>query len=226
MEQLKPKSKDKAKPDLTKASILTPPAGHNGPSHDQILIFAGRLIEQRAKVKAEQKAEKRIRQQATNAGIVIQELNEAMEIADIGIDAVVARFQRLIEYTKALGAPIGEQLTLFVNPADKSNLSREDLLYAAFHKGRILGLMGQEPDSQSYPLNGDIGQEHLRGWNEGDEQRHLQEKLTENSEAAAAEEAAKKKAKKAKKDLATDATVKIIEGTVNKLDEEEELADA
>lgn len=229
MEQLKPKSKDKAKPDLTKVHVLHPKAPANGPSDDMVLIFAGKIIEQNAILKAGRNKLKSIRQQAKNAGVGLDRLERAQRFADgNGIEALIAEYQETMRYTGILlGAPIGEQLEFFAS-GNKSG-SQEDLVYAAFHKGRTRALLGQEPDSQAYPPTTDLGQEHLKGWNDGDQQRHLQEKLTENSEAAAAEEKRKadeaKKAKKDKKTAGTDATVKIIEGTLNKLEEEPADAD-
>lgn len=226
MEQLKPKTKNKAKPDLSKVHVLHPQPAANGPSDDMVLVFAGRMMEQAAILKAGRNKLKTIRQQAVNAGIALQRLERAQKFADgNGIEALIEEYQETMRYTGLLmGAPIGEQMQLFAT-GDKKG-SQEDLIYAAFHKGRVRALLGQEPDDQAYPPNTDLGQEHLKGWNDGDEQRHLQEKLTENSEAAAAAEAKKKAEKKKTKKAGEDATVKIIEGTMADLDKEPAKEDA
>jgi hypothetical protein len=191
----KPKAK-KALPDLSRASsIMQSTANH--PDTDTILVFAGRLIEARAEIKVKRLAEKKIKQQAVNAGITLESLDEAMELGELGIDVVLERFQRLIHYAKALGNPIGEQLTLFANPADKA-VSHEDLLKKAFDAGRILGLLGKNVDDQAYNPNTDLGQEHMKGWNDG--QKVLMDQMVRNSEEAAAQ--AKRDAEaKAEKEL-------------------------
>lgn len=221
MEQLKPATKKNAKPDLSKVHVLHPKAPANGPSDDMVLIFAGKIIEQNAILKAGRNKLKSIRQQAKNAGVTLQRLERAQAFADgNGIEALIEEYQETMRYTGILmGAPVGEQLEFFAT-GNKSG-SQEDLVYAAFHKGRTRALLGQEPDSQAYPPSTDLGQEHLKGWNDGDQQRHLQEKLTENSEAEAAKAAAEKKAKKDKKQSAKDALVKTIEGTAERLEEPE-----
>lgn len=225
MEQLKPQTKKKAKPDLSKAHVLHPQNPANGPSDDLVLVFAGRLIEQEAIIKAGRNKLKTIRQQASNAGITLKRLERAQIAADgEGIDKLIEEYQETLRYAGILmGAPVGEQLELL---RTDTKGSQEDLVYAAFHKGRVRALLKQPPDDQAYPPHTDLGQEHLKGWNDGEEQRILQEKLTENSEAAAAEEKQKAADKKNAKKAGQDATVKIIEGTMADLDKEPAPAEA
>ena len=193
--------KPQTKPDLTKQ-----PAA-NGPSDDMVLVFAGKIMEQEALVRMQRNKLKTINQQAKNAGITLKRLERAKVAAEgDGLEGLIKEFNETARYTGILmGTPLGEQMEFFANPTNKKGGSQEDLMYAAFHKGRVLGLLNKDLDEQAYPSNTDIGQEHLRGWTEGDEQRKLQDKLVENSEVAAAE--AKRKAAKKKLDDA-EATAK------------------
>lgn len=174
--------KSQAKPDLTTHA--------NGPSDEDIIFFAGDLKRKRAACKAANKELGRVQKRAINAGITMAELNQAMEIAEIGIDAVMLRFSRLIRYTKALGEPIGSQLRLFDTPQEAADVSREALLNKADAAGFALGLMGENADTQAYPENSDEGQSHLEGWHRG--QKVLSTKFMEqNEENAQAEKQAK-----------------------------------
>lgn len=231
----KPKKK-KPLPDLSKPSALMQ-AGENHPANDIILVFAGQIIEARAEIDDKRSVLKKIRQQATNAGIKVEELDEAIKLGEQGIETVVSRFQRLIHYAKALGTPIGQQLQLFAT--EPAAISHETLLQGAFDQGRILALLGKDPDEQKYQPSSDLGQEHLRGWNDG--QKFRMEQFVRNSENVQAEakraleEAAKKKteadAKAAKKAKSGKGKAEAaVRETMAKLDDEpvpeEEQADS
>jgi hypothetical protein len=178
----KPKAK-KALPDLTQTSSIM--QGHNGPSTDVVLVFAGRKIELQAEKKALGMKIKKLNQQITNAGITNKLMDRGLLIAETGVDAVVAEYRELIFICKALGAPIGTQLSLISNPEVSGIVSHEDLLNKAFAAGRILGLLGKNVDDQAYNPNTDLGQEHMKGWNDG--QKVLMDQMVRNSEEAAAQ---------------------------------------
>lgn len=197
------RSAKKVHEDKTKPRTPVTPAHNDGPSDDVILVFAGELISVRADKAALNKVEKKIKQRMTNAGITVAEMDEAIKLTEIGPDAVAERFKKLLRYSRVLGAPIGTQLSFFTDPDQKAP-AYEDELKKAYDWGRTLSLLGKGPDEQMYPPNTPLGQEHLKGWNDGQKVRH--EQLMRNSEEEAArvkkldeEKKAKAAAKDAKK---------------------------
>lgn len=225
---LKRKSKTVHK-DQTKTQppprVVTPQ--DNGPSDDVILVFAGQLLEVRADMVALRKVEKKIKQRMINAGISVGEMNEAIKLTELGPDAVADRFKKLLRYSKALGAPIGTQLSFFTEPGAKTE-SFEDQLKKAFDWGRTLSLLGKGPDEQMYPPNTPLGQEHLKGWQDGQQVRYAE--LTRNSEeeAARVQKIADDKAAKAKKkaDSPAGQAEATIRKTMDKLDDPAPATDA
>lgn len=190
--------------DQTKAPPRTVTPADNGPSDDVILVFAGKLEECDLDIKALRDRRKKIVQEANNAGVVEAEMKDASKFVSMGIDAALAKFKRFVRYWRVLGGMREEQLTLFAEPNSKT-LSHEEELKKAFDWGRTLGLMGKFPDTQMYQPETPLGQEQIRGWNEG--QKVLHEQLMRNSE----EEAARKK--KAEEDEAAKAAAKAAKKT-------------
>ena len=101
-------------------------------------------------------------------------------------------------YCEFLGLPVGSQMQLFDAPQG-NGMSQQSLLKHAAEEGYARGVMGKNPDDQAYPPLSPEGQEHMRGWSDG--QGVLKEKFIKLSEAMAdaEKEKADKKAKKAKK---------------------------
>ncbi len=185
----------KVHPDQTR--VITPQ--HNGPSDEAILVMTGELISVRADKAALSKVEKKIRQRMVNAGMKVQQIDMALRLSDMGPKEVQEMFQHLLNYARVLSVPIGTQLSFFTDPGAKTP-SLEDELKKAFDWGKTLSLLGKDPDFTAYQKEGPLGQEHLKGWNAGQQVRHAQ--LIQNSE----DEAARKK--KADEDAAAKVAAK------------------
>ena len=187
----------KTKPDLT---LVPPGVGHNGdlPDPDKILVFAGRQMELLAEKKVVGKKIEELHKQMKNAGIPVAALKEGMDIYEKGIDTAFNFYRMVIHISKALGSPLGYQMKLFDDPKE-ANPSRQSELEVAYDKGKILGLLGKDADTQAFPSNTDIGQEHLKGWFDG--QKFRRDEFERNAEAVNAAEQEKKDyaAAKAKK---------------------------
>lgn len=173
------------------------PKPTNGPDLTTILFFVGQLRQKRVAKKIAAKAESAVRKQAINAGLVIQELDEAMADADMEPEAVLAKYARRKQYAEALGTPIGEQFSLF-DVAPRSGIPTfKEQGEKAYQSGFARGLLGEGwPDEQAYPPGSDFHTSHLEGWNAG--QKMLMERIGQlkaSDDAADAARAVKKAAK-------------------------------
>jgi hypothetical protein len=111
---------------------------------------------------------------------------------------------KILHIARAFALPVGAQADMFTGPASAMSAVEQ-----AYQSGRTRGIMGQNPDEQAYPSNSDLGQEHMRGWHDG--QKVLQEQFLALNEAerqaeaekkAKADAAAQKKAEKEAKQAA------------------------
>lgn len=196
METLKPlpKSADRVLPDVTK--IL-----NSMPDADTTLVFAGRLREAMEKQKAAAKAVGMVKKQMINSGLVMEDFMWVFGKQDMEPEAVMDHFKRIGHYAQIFALPVGTQADLFNGPASAVSLSQQ-----AFDNGRMRGLMGLSPDDQKYHPESDLGQEHQKGWFEGqavNKEKFLdlneQAQRAEADKAAAVAEKAKAKAEKAAK---------------------------
>lgn len=170
----------------------------NGPDLTTILFFVGQLKQKRVAKNLAAKAEGMVRKQAINAGLVIQELNEAIADMEMEPEAVFAKYARRKQYAEALGTPIGQQFSLFDFNARKSSIPTfEEQGEKAYQSGYARGILGEGwPDEQAYPPGSDFHTSHIDGWNAG--QKLLLDRIGQlkaSDEAAEAAKAAKKTAK-------------------------------
>ena len=160
---------------------------------DLVLAFAGKLAGYENQISDICALMKKERQRAMNAGLVMEDVEEARDLAAMEPEKATQKLERILRYTRALGQPVGGlQLTLFADER-KATLSREELMSKAFEAGKALALLGKNPDYQAYPKDSDLGQEHLKGWYAG--QDRLKELFVELNEKETAAEAAKVKEK-------------------------------
>lgn len=185
--------KRSAKPDLRSKA---PTVGDNGPDRDDILFFAGQFRQADEKVKEARTNRKRIRQQAKLRGIEVEVLDHVMAVADEEDGTTINKMRTFKRYAEFMGLPAGAQLDFFDSAADGKAKSRESVLQKAHREGYERGIQGINPDEQAYPPMTDEGQEHLKGWHEG--QDVLKAKFLKLNEEAAAAEAAKAAKKKGK----------------------------
>jgi hypothetical protein len=163
-------------------------AGDNGPDSDTILLFAGQLRAEKAKVKLAQKRLGMVRKCAINAGLVMQELQEVMADAELEPEAVAAKYARRKQYADALQVPIGTQLSIFeARAAGGVGLSHTEQCEKAYHAGYARGIMGEFPDEQAYPKLTEFGSHHEQGWTAGQAKLHERwNKIEAEIEAASA----------------------------------------
>ena len=167
------------------------------PDFDAILFHAGRLAET-FKVKQEAtRAHTKARNIFKATGITIATFDMVERIAEQeDPKAALDKYVREMLHIAAAFAvvPVGRQVDLFDGAASVLGDMEK-----AYSEGRARGIMGLSPDDQAYNPGTDLGNEHLRGYNDG--QEVLQQRFLAMN-AQAAEEDAKKKAEveaKAKK---------------------------
>lgn len=195
-----PPTPDRIKPDLTAEKH-----GDNGPSNDDILFFRGQFISHKEKIKEAQALNKKMRQAAKNRGIDVMELDWLIKVADQEDDTELERLRTRKKYAQAAGLPLGWQMDLFDSPGnDNGRAPAEALIEKAKRDGYERGVMGLFPDEQAYPPALPEGQEHMRGWNDGQQVNF--EKLRKLNDDIAAEKEAKEAKKQAKADAAAEDT--------------------
>lgn len=189
-------------PPKTVLSVVPPPSpAHNeGPSDDDILFHRGQIIKaQKAKDEAAA-GFKLANQRATNIGITLEDLAFAEKMLKMGPERAAAKMRRSLRYLRILQVPVGTQMQLFDTVTEAKAITEEALMSEAFAWGRAKGVADEEPDWQKYHKGTPLGNEHQRGWYDGQE---VFKRLTESNaetqarEAREAEEAAA--AKEAKK---------------------------
>lgn len=190
--------KDKILPDLTR----TPQDTSNGPDRDQFLISIGHHAKLKEAEKAAKTATKKFRQYLTNNGFNLKAFDLAIEEMDKEDGTTLDNLRDLKRYFEFLDLPIGHQFS-FLDSASPAVKPPADVMAQAFLEGRERGLMGQNPDDQKWLPMTPEGQEHLRGWNDGQavlmaKFRDIETGMTE-AEKAEKKEAEAKAAKKAAK---------------------------
>jgi len=175
-----------AKPDISGGA--PPPAkrtkkGDNLPDQATVLFFVGRLKSAQTGIDAAKTIMKRVRKQAINAGIVMEDLKEEMAFAELSPEDLADKLARRARYAEYLGNPLGHQFTLF--KPGSSVLSHKDLQERAFQSGFARGVMGESLDGEAYPGNSEYYASHVNGWESG--QKVLLDKIErlEPSKAAA-----------------------------------------
>lgn len=163
-------------PDPTEGAAIHPDlaaggVGHNGPpgmTQDMFLFYLGQIAKAAAAKKEAALALKKIRSRAEVDGVRLMVLDRAVKEMDQDPETTRSELETLQQYCGFMGLPItwqvvpvGTQGSLF------GDGSQEVLLTRAFEEGRGLGLMGKNPDEQKYLPISPEGQEHMRGWNEG-----------------------------------------------------------
>lgn len=187
-----PKDDRKVHPDKSKDKPAT-----NGPDITTILFFIGQLNAKRAIQKAAAKAVSMVKRQAINAGLVMQELDEAIADSEMEPEAVAAKYARRKQYAEALGNPI--QPDLFSLSRRSGIPSFKERGEEAYQAGFARGIMGEFTDEQAYGSEHEHHTDHGNGWNAG--QQILRERIGQLQASTEAEEAAKaaKAAAKAEK---------------------------
>ena len=183
-------------PDLSAA------ANSNGPDRDEFLFMVGQLESADSKVKEARDGRKKLRQHFSNRGVNLDAMDLAMAELDKEDGTTLDNLRDLKRYFEFLNLPIGHQFS-FLDHASPVVRPAIDVLAQAYNDGRERGIKGLNTDDQKWMPMTPEGQEHLRGWTDGQKVHHakfrdLATGLTE-AEAAEAKKKAERAAKKAKK---------------------------
>lgn len=192
--------KENPLPDLSAASPKT-----NEPTRDDALFMMGQFAIAQAKLKEAQNSRKRIRQRAKNMGFDLEQFDLAIAERERQDGTTLDNLRTFQRYCQFFDLPIGSQFELFDKPNNGGGASQQSANEKAYREGYELGVMAKDPDEQAYPPMTPEGQEHMRGWHDG--QKVNTDKLAKQSEEFAAEEAAKKQkalGKKIKDQVAAD----------------------
>lgn len=210
--------KDTVHPDLTKA----PHDASNGPDRDAFLISIGHHAKLKEAERAAKANTKKFRQYLTNTGYNLKAFDLAIEEMDKEDGTTLDNLRDLKRYFEFLDLPIGYQFS-FLDSASSAVKPPADVMAQAFLDGRERGLMGQNPDDQKWLPMTPEGQEHLRGWHDGQgvllaKFRDIEAGMTEaeRAELKAQAEKARKKAERAAKKAAKDSAGDSGEGEAEK----------
>lgn len=186
----------KPQPDTRTVHHVPQPASNRFVDIDTILFFFGQLREKSAAKRAAAKAEQGVRKQFKNAGVSLNVYDVVVNLSELDDpDAIQKWLDEFLHIASAFQTvPVGTQFNIFEGAG-----SAVDANEKAFKTGHMRGVSGQQPDTQAYPENTPLGQEHMRGWYEG--QEVLKQRFMDMNAAAQQEEAEKKAAaeEKAKK---------------------------
>lgn len=162
VETLNMPSKHRALTDLTlKVNTL--------PNRDSVLVALGEYERLQAEKAALSKREKMINQRLKNSGGQIDAFKAAMSYKKHkdGDRTCINFLAHLQHYLQIFKMPVGTQLGLFADPTATEDTSHEAKLQAAYDAGYDLGLLAKDPDWQAYHQNTDLGQQHEKGWQAG-----------------------------------------------------------
>jgi hypothetical protein len=182
-------------PDLNAPDKAAP---SNGPDRDEFLFAIGQQNKLRKEVDDAKQKLKKLRQHLKLRNFNLKMMDMAIDEADREDGTTIANMRDLKRYYEFMGLPIGHQFSLFDSPASNGN-GADDLMKRAFNDGYERGVKGQAPDEQKWLPVSPEGQEHQRGWNDGQavhlsKLKQLEVSLSEADKLAEAK-AAKKAAK-------------------------------
>lgn len=186
--------KAKALPDLT----APPAAPTNGPDREEALFMMGQFLAAEQVLRDARNARKRLRNQAKLRGFELEQFDRALAVREQrDDDTTLEQLKTFKRYCEYLGLPVGTQLQFFNDGKRKRPaFSEESLQKKAYDEGYELGVMGKNPDHQAYPGMTPEGNEHLRGWNDGQKVNFDKFGKLNADMAAVDAERAKKAAKK------------------------------
>ncbi len=188
----------KTLPDLSAPANEATPS--NGPDRDEFLFAIGHQRKLQQAIDEAKAVLKKFRNHLKLRGFNLAMMDAAIGEADREDGTTISNMRDLKRYYEFMGLPIGHQFSLFDTPQAAN--SNGDLLARAFAEGRDRGVRGDFPDEQKWLPVTPEGQEHQRGWAEG-QQVHLSKfKVLEVSLAEAEKLAEAKAAKKAAKSKA------------------------
>lgn len=176
-------------------------------SHDQIIFFAGQLAEAEAKCREANRAKSKVRKMFKNTGISLGIFDIVSRLAEQeDEDAIEKWLDEMVWISQAYTLlPPGTQADFFTGAG-----SAIDSRDKAFKLGHLHALSNRVEKSPYDPAS-DLGQEYLRGYNAGQEERGKQfialneqarqeQAAADEKKAAAAKRKADREAAKAAKE--------------------------
>lgn len=147
-----------------------PPAGKtatNLPDVETVLLYCGVLEKAEEERRMAARKVSGIRKQMKNVGINMEAFDKArvlveMDSADAGFDYI----EQFVMMAQAFGVPVGKAITVRARQLSLIP-TPEERLAQAYQDGKMLGLVGKNPDHQKWPIEAPEGQEHVKGWNMG-----------------------------------------------------------
>lgn len=177
-------------------------AASNGPDRDEFLFSIGHQKKLQQTIDDAKLMMKKFRNSLKLRGFNLKMMDLAIEEADREDGTTISNMRDLKRYYEFMNLPIGHQFALFDTPqAANANASTDaDLMAKAFAEGRERGVKGEFPDEQKWLPVSPEGQEHQRGWNEGQAVHLAKFKSLNEAMAEADKLATAKAARKAAKD--------------------------
>lgn len=206
-------------PDLTK----TISDGTNRPDQIETLFAIGQIEVKQKAIDDAKKAMKELRNALVLRGHSLKALDVNMKAREKEDKTTEDEMREIVRVARFMGLPYGFQINFLDEPtattaggADVAKIARDD--------GFNLGITGKDPDDQKWPPMTPEGQEHRKGWNEGQEVLKSKFRDLQDGMTVAEKEAAKVKAEKEKKKA--DRAAKAVSKGKKALAEAEDVKDA
>lgn len=186
-------------PDLTKKVF----DGTNRPDKAETLFAIGQIEAKMKKVEEAKLELKTLRSGLVLRGHSLDALDHNIKMRDQEDKTTEDQLRERIRVARFMELPYGFQVS-FLDEQFEAAPSKDDLMKRAYDEGYELGIMAKDPDEQKWlPVSAE-GQEHQRGWREGQavnlsKLKDLETGISEADKAAAKEKADKEAAKAAKK---------------------------
>ncbi len=149
--------------------------GHNSVGCDQPTFHRHIALigNKRATLKVAREQHKKARQAAKADGILLKDLDRALELADMTGEEQRQYLNTQAAYLQWLKVPLGSQMSMFEAPdfmGDEEAIKAEaDELAAG--KGFFAGLNGVDESDNPHEANNPTGQAWIKGYREGEDQR-------------------------------------------------------
>lgn len=182
-------------PDLTKTSG----DGTNRPDQIETLFAIGQIEAKQAAIDVAKKAMKELRNALVLRGHSLKALDVNIKAREKEDKTTEDEMREIVRVARFMGLPYGFQVN-FLDEQDGAAMPAASTLKMAFDDGFNRGITGKDTDDQKWMPMTPEGQEHQKGWVEGQSTlqvklRDLHDGMTMAEKQAAADKAAKEKKK-------------------------------
>jgi len=184
-------------PDLTAPRTI----GANRPDAEATMFAIAQLKKKQKEVEEVRLGLKRLRSALKLQGHTLDALDWGLSMEAQEDNTSEDQLRERIRVARFMNLPIGSQVFFFDEegkPAADA-AATDTVMAKAYEDGRRRGLAGDNPDEQAYPPMTAEGQEHMRGWHDGQAILARNLKPLEDAIAGVAKVEADKAAKKAAK---------------------------